>query len=1310
MKSKTRSRLILLALGGIVATGASLLVLRAARPIYYTDGQQASSAVDLRDASMLAWSSPEPVVELPGPVQGRVATLADGRLLYGRKVGARTVLVVFDPKRPELEPLAAIGLGSAGHDLAPALAADGRLYFASDRPGGHGGFDIWVARVRGASFGDVECLGDAVNTSQDETDPAPDPVSSRLAFVRRDPAKHDGRNGVLMLASLAAEDPAIPVIADAPARGRIVIDRDPAFSADGSSLWFARQERGGAPQVYRTWQHAPRTAESASKAAADAKFVRPVPVAALDGRTLRAPQPSADGFGVTLLDQHASMLYLSRAFEVYPWWDGQWRLELILLSSLGFCALLLLLLALGGRWNKLDIITQCLLASFLLHLLILLWMMRVEIVRQWIPPSTDRGGAVQVRLLSGVESESGNGNEVSQLRSDLAREQSFAGVERALAAEQPGDMLAKVERGEPKAATGSHKPLARARSRQATASLADRPTAATRRDGADVARPVQAHATRTEAQALQPSRSAKPRVAASELAVRIPSAQSLASGRSTASRRLPAEGVPAAGLAAARPATSTHAWSTPEPRAQDLPAAPSRRTGAAPAERVLARNARAATVAASASATARPERVVRPAALGSADTAPGPRSAAAALRRAGPSPAPRDEYAPASRATLSSKLAALRDAPEPAPQRVGTLAGEREIARDLARTALAIGAQSRGPHAPVKASEPELAGVAGDPSLMRPDTSLERAARVRRAAVAAEKPMLAAGGLAPQVGVGALIRDDVGDVGTVARSDSAVARESELRQLDATTGRAEFSAADAARRAERSAASNLVATPQVARVQSALDSAERRSLPPEAERGIGAPTGGPRAFAAEVAVRDDLAGSDAPVAARTAGVGAARQALLAAPVEIDGPAELSPAPPRRLVAAPSPRVFGQLTVPGTYLDRVPRRDFVPAIPDVQRKRVADSLYANRFGERKAEALERFGGTVETERAVRMGLRYLASIQNPDGSWGSAQRMHRKYGEVYVGKTGLCVLAFLGAGHTPKSRTKYSRNVQRALDLLVSTQDPVSGHFGVTSAYSHGVATYAIAECYAMTHDASLLQPLREAVAHTLSQQHLRGRLHSRGGWGYFSPRLRPEDHYARASTSSWQIMGLESARRSGIQVPDEALARARRFLLNMFDARRGWFYYTKEPSRLRMDWPTLPASTPASVFCLLLLGVDPDREAIERGLAYTVRRRPQRYGRASDDDFVLKAAGNVYFWYYGSLACFFAGGDAWTRWNSALKRVLPRAQSADGSFRPIDPYAEYAGDHAGDKSYTTAMCVLSLEVYYRYFTPLLKKR
>ena len=83
----------------------------------------------------------------------------------------------------------------------------------------------------------------------------------------------------------------------------------------------------------------------------------------------------------------------------------------------------------------------------------------------------------------------------------------------------------------------------------------------------------------------------------------------------------------------------------------------------------------------------------------------------------------------------------------------------------------------------------------------------------------------------------------------------------------------------------------------------------------------------------------------------------------------------------------------------------------------------------------------------------------------------------------------------------------------------------------------------------------------------------------------------------------------------------------------------------------------------------------------------------------------------MYFWYYGTLAMFRAGGNDWRRWNESLKGTLLPTQNADGSWDPKSVYAtDYAGDDRRDKSYSTAMAVLTLEVYYRYFTPLLKVR
>ncbi|MBK8098485.1 MAG: terpene cyclase/mutase family protein [Planctomycetes bacterium] len=486
--------------------------------------------------------------------------------------------------------------------------------------------------------------------------------------------------------------------------------------------------------------------------------------------------------------------------------------------------------------------------------------------------------------------------------------------------------------------------------------------------------------------------------------------------------------------------------------------------------------------------------------------------------------------------------------------------------------------------------------------------------------------------------------------------------------------------------------------PAMARAARAMSERERASpSPPSSQRR-------PQA----IALRDHGAARTAAVPATAAPL--ATSATVRRQIEaLAAPAAAAVSRPQRspvagLLADTTPRV----APPGSLLERAASRPLAAAPATAQP--LASTPYSNRFGPAKAKALEQFGGSVATERAVANGLRYLASIQKADGSWGDQRTFHDKYGSVYVGKTALCLLAFLGAGHTPASATEYSDHVRRAVAHLVALQDPDSGAFGVSSAYGHGITTYALAECYGLTKDPALRRPVEEGLTWILQNQGPRRDRRNQGGWGYFSPGLQREDDYARMSVSSWMVMALESAKLSGIDVPTEALTAARRYVELAYDRDAGWFRYAHKPERLNSSWPTLPASTPAAAFMLMLLGTDKEDERVRTAAEYTAQRRPQEYRRYDDDDFVLRGQGNVYFWYYGSLCCFLAGGDVWERWNQRLSTILPAAQNDDGSFTPIDQYASYAGDTRKDRSYTTAMCVLSLEVYYRYFTPLLVGR
>jgi hypothetical protein len=73
----------------------------------------------------------------------------------------------------------------------------------------------------------------------------------------------------------------------------------------------------------------------------------------------------------------------------------------------------------------------------------------------------------------------------------------------------------------------------------------------------------------------------------------------------------------------------------------------------------------------------------------------------------------------------------------------------------------------------------------------------------------------------------------------------------------------------------------------------------------------------------------------------------------------------------------------------------------------------------------------------------------------------------------------------------------------------------------------------------------------------------------------------------------------------------------------------------------------------------------------------------------------------THYWYYATLALFQQQGDSWKDWNAAIARELLAHQHQEpglkGSWDPHDEWSQLGG-----RVYQTAICTLSLEVYYRY--------
>lgn len=86
------------------------------------------------------------------------------------------------------EPIRA--LNSKFNETGPAFSDDGKfLFFSSDRPGGIGGYDIWVARWEGSEYAWPQPLSLMVNSKFDDTCPRSGSSDVRLFFSSNRPKK-----------------------------------------------------------------------------------------------------------------------------------------------------------------------------------------------------------------------------------------------------------------------------------------------------------------------------------------------------------------------------------------------------------------------------------------------------------------------------------------------------------------------------------------------------------------------------------------------------------------------------------------------------------------------------------------------------------------------------------------------------------------------------------------------------------------------------------------------------------------------------------------------------------------------------------------------------------------------------------------------------------------------------------------------------------------------------------------------------------------------------------------------------------------
>ncbi|KTE28933.1 MULTISPECIES: TolB family protein [unclassified Sphingopyxis] len=135
-------------------------------------------------------------------------------------------------------PAAPVSFNSPGRDFDPAFSADGRfVFFCSDRPGGIGKDDLYRVAVTGAGFGTPENLGPAVNSAGAEYAPMLSPDGSQLLFSSDRPGGAGGHDLYTAKAEAGRFAAAAPL---AGAINSAADEFDGTFLSDGRTVVFAR--------------------------------------------------------------------------------------------------------------------------------------------------------------------------------------------------------------------------------------------------------------------------------------------------------------------------------------------------------------------------------------------------------------------------------------------------------------------------------------------------------------------------------------------------------------------------------------------------------------------------------------------------------------------------------------------------------------------------------------------------------------------------------------------------------------------------------------------------------------------------------------------------------------------------------------------------------------------------------------------------------------------------------------------------------------------------------------------------------------
>ena len=390
----------------------------------------------------------------------------------------------------------------------------------------------------------------------------------------------------------------------------------------------------------------------------------------------------------------------------------------------------------------------------------------------------------------------------------------------------------------------------------------------------------------------------------------------------------------------------------------------------------------------------------------------------------------------------------------------------------------------------------------------------------------------------------------------------------------------------------------------------------------------------------------------------------------------------------------------------------------------------------RSGATKAHLLEKGGGNRESERAVALGLAWLASHQARDGHWAMDDfTNHIEYkdgkevaatctcegGALHdnVAGTGFALLPFLGAGLTPDNGKgdafDYSKQIQKGLEWLRDNQrpdgqfvdkDPKQQDNAQYSMYNHAIASICMCEAASLYPKAWVKNSAQLALNFLAKVQEP-----ANGGWRY-----GPTPQAGDTSVVGWCVMALKSGQLAGLKVDSSVFEKAKHFFdLTESETSDGTFYNymatgnvpVKGIKNVAAGSRTLAA---VGLLCRMYMGWKRSEPKLVKGWRWL-----KTHGMPPDP------TGNtdLYYQYYATQVMHHMGGDpdddaptskefrdGWQEWNKHMRDMLIAKQEQGKGGRPHQQGSWNAtGDthcQIGGRIMMTSLCLLTLEVYYRH--------